>query len=114
MKKSKNHTGKNACATRNPLSSLQIVAPAFLPVWFLNRFFHSFLSPLSPNGGTGFSLCVHHQYGHAGLLYNPPSTQIVCPVTKALASLAKNVTPLPTSSGVPTLPSGVSFAQVPA
>ncbi len=39
VKKSQTNTGKNACATE----FAQIVAQAFLPVWTLERFFHSFL-----------------------------------------------------------------------
>lgn len=54
------------------------------------------------------------QYGQAGLLNSPPSTHRVWPVTKSAASLAKNATTRPTSRGVPTRPSGVNLAQVPA
>jgi hypothetical protein len=41
---SKNNTGKNACATRNLLTSCSFVVQAFLPVLFLKLLFHSFLS----------------------------------------------------------------------
>jgi hypothetical protein len=35
----KTNTGKNACATCKPVSFVQTVAQAFLPVWILERFF---------------------------------------------------------------------------
>jgi len=55
-----------------------------------------------------------YEYGQAGLLNNPPSTQMVCPVMNSAASLARNTTARPTSNGSPTRPSGVNLAQVPA
>ena len=52
--------------------------------------------------------------GPGGFANRPPSTHIVCPVTKSAESLARKATMRATSTGSPTRPNGVSFAHVPA
>jgi hypothetical protein len=43
FEKIKTNTGKNACATRNPVKFVQIVAQALLPVLIAERLLHGFL-----------------------------------------------------------------------
>jgi hypothetical protein len=56
----------------------------------------------------------HFLYGHWAWLNNAPSIPIVWPLMKAASWLARKATVGAMSAAVPTLPSGVSFDQVPA